>query len=939
MSFFQARPQFEDRQIVQYSNQSITLSGTSIINSTVLDFTGTTTAETSVNIAGLQGYLNGTRLSGLKIKPPFLRMSASTGTTTVDVTGYVLKSITPDGSVEWSPISGVSWSVSACTSPLYVTNIVACPTSAGTITITAGELHVDGGIKITDGTEQSGYVLTTDSSGNATWQYNATGFSGNTSATCISDLWVTNVHGCSPITVHDSVQSLGSEATGTTSFAFGSSVKAHGNYSHAEGIGGLASGDYSHIQNAGALASGDFSHAEGFETEATAHAAHAEGSATQANGFASHAEGSSNAATGNTAHVEGTNNQAFGDYSHAEGRENKAYGDTSHVEGRLNLASGDYSHAGGAVNTASGNYSHVIGVGNITSGLVAYAEGRLNRATGDYSHAEGYGNTASGNYSHVSGGHNGIKFGGVSATTFSSRAYGYSTLASGILSYASGWQTIASGEVSFVHSSASTLSGNNSAILGGSGIVGSTSDTVYVPNLNVRNDYILHSDSVLEMSEISNISPAFKGSYTEFDWTGITTNIISNNNPGGSSGILIGEFSDYPTTKNHGFLTYYGSGYTRSGSPTTGTDFYRNKFVLKGSDSIDGMVINPINNNNSAKLWWEIDDNSVMMLMGDGATKGNLGIALNPNGDEEPTANFQIGGTGTTGDFKYIDGNQQSGYVLTSDADGLASWQPSSGGFSGNTSATCISDIYVTNVHSCSPLNINPLDEGNVYFGSTSGVTVDITNTRLGVGTNSPQNKLHIKGTGISSYPSIDSNSVAIFENNPETTITLLSDNARNSKIEFGDELSVKGRIIYDNLNNQMIFVTSGKTGDNAITISQDNDVSIGGSLITSGSIIRNTRDLSITIPTAFLLTSSDDIIFLTTSSGGDIVLPEAGSLNNGRVIEIIRVSGTNAIRVGDNTANVNGTASPGISLSSTLYSKNTFTCDGSNWFYQTSSP
>ena len=92
------------------------------------------------------------------------------------------------------------------------------------------------------------------------------------------------------------------------------------------------------------------------------------------------------------------------------------------------------------------------------------------------------------------------------------------------------------------------------------------------------------------------------------------------------------------------------------------------------------MVINPVNNNNLAKLWWEIDDNSVMILMGGGATpKGKLGIALNEDGTEEPTANFQIGGTGTTGDFKYIDGNQQNGYVLTSDADGLASWQPSSG--------------------------------------------------------------------------------------------------------------------------------------------------------------------------------------------------------------------------------------------------------------------
>jgi len=54
-------------------------------------------------------------------------------------------------------------------------------------------------------------------------------------------------------------------------------------------------------------------------------------------------------------------------------------------------------------------------------------------------------------------------------------------------------------------------------------------------------------------------------------------------------------------------------------------------------------------------------------------------------------------------------------------------------------SGDCVDDIYVSNIHSCSPLNINPLDEGNVYFGSTSGVTIDLTNTRIGIGTSTPQ--------------------------------------------------------------------------------------------------------------------------------------------------------------------------------------------------------
>jgi hypothetical protein len=60
--------------------------------------------------------------------------------------------------------------------------------------------------------------------------------------------------------------------------------------------------------------------------------------------------------------------------------------------------------------------------------------------------------------------------------------------------------------------------------------------------------------------------------------------------------------------------------------------------------------------------------------------------------------------------------------------------------------ADCVNDLYVSNIHSCSPLNINPLDEGNVYFGSTSGITVDVINSRIGIGTNSPTEKLDVSG-------------------------------------------------------------------------------------------------------------------------------------------------------------------------------------------------
>lgn len=110
MPFF-TRPNFEDRQIVQRNGDTITLSGETnidtsgqfIIKGVTLDFTGTTTASTLYTVAGVSGYINQGNVSGLKIEPPILLISGSTGTTTVDVTGYYLGGLDQYGSVVWVP--------------------------------------------------------------------------------------------------------------------------------------------------------------------------------------------------------------------------------------------------------------------------------------------------------------------------------------------------------------------------------------------------------------------------------------------------------------------------------------------------------------------------------------------------------------------------------------------------------------------------------------------------------------------------------------------------------------------------------------------------------------------------------------------------------------------------------------------------------------------
>ena len=175
-------------------------------------------------------------------------------------------------------------------------------------------------LRVRDGAT-TGFVLTaTDDLGNAAWE--EVSFSGG-SGNCITDLYVTNIHGCSPITIHDPTQHISSFATGINSIAWGSGTTASGDFSHAEGldtiaagIGGHAEGGETEIDDLAQLG-----HAEGYKTYVgeKGHAAHAEGILTQALKTATHAEGSGTTADNHFAHAEGFGSSAIGNSSHAQG--------------------------------------------------------------------------------------------------------------------------------------------------------------------------------------------------------------------------------------------------------------------------------------------------------------------------------------------------------------------------------------------------------------------------------------------------------------------------------------------------------------------------------------------------------------------------------------------------------------------------------------------
>jgi hypothetical protein len=279
---------------------------------------------------------------------------------------------------DYLPLSGGT--VSGSTN--YTNGLSANTLSASTIFVNGTQ--ITGDTYVTGGTFAIDTLTFTNNQGN---NFQISGltqpFSGG-SGDCITDFYVTNIHGCSPITIFDQVQSSGSSSTGILSFSFGYQTSATTDYSHAEGINSSASGIGSHAEGgyiigstiySGGTATGRGSHAEGAFTFATGNGSHAEGFGTLAEGRGSHAEGgyydgglfSGGTAIGRSSHAEGLITRSEGTGSHAEGRSTISYGAGSHAEGSGTTAFGNYSHTAGAVTYAKGNFQNVIGMFNLTA--------------------------------------------------------------------------------------------------------------------------------------------------------------------------------------------------------------------------------------------------------------------------------------------------------------------------------------------------------------------------------------------------------------------------------------------------------------------------------------------------------------------------------------------------------------------------------------------
>ena len=148
------------------------------------------------------------------------------------------------------------------------------------------------------------------------------------------------------------------------------------------------------------------------------------------------------------------------------------------------------------------------------------------------------------------------------------------------------------------------------------------------------------------------------------------------------------------------------------------------------------------------------------------------------------------------------------------------------------SSGDCVNDIYVSNIHSCSPLNINPLDEGNVYFGSTSGVTIDLTNNRVGIGTSSPTSALDVRG-GL--RVGINSTNGFIGFNRTDGFSLIVAQIINSGFLQFGG--GNVGTISFNGTSNEWARFTIagnlliGTTGDTGQRLQVSGDTLINGNL------------------------------------------------------------------------------------------------------------
>jgi hypothetical protein len=311
---------------------------------------------------------------------------------------------------------------------------------------------------------------------------------GGSSGNCITNFYTNNIHAClDEITIHNRVQSVGSDAQNTLSFAFGNNTQALSNYTHAEGSGTIASGSTSHAEGSNTKAFGLASHSEGSGTTAGINKAYLVTGLTSGVAYLSNIYGdvTTNFTTGEHIYINDVNygntlTETYGKVSGAtfsisQGGTRIYFTDTS-LSTSSSCLIGDTNHptswggnmtVGGINANAKNNQTSAIGenslsTGNLTAALGTNSSsfGKNNKVYGRTSAIFGSTNNLAGTSSFVFGDTN---------TLYASQSIvvGSNNTLFGDTSFAGGSSNIINGQTSFVFGQQNTTNNEQGAILGG----------------------------------------------------------------------------------------------------------------------------------------------------------------------------------------------------------------------------------------------------------------------------------------------------------------------------------------------------------------------------------------------------------------------------------------------------------------------------------------
>lgn len=344
------------------------------------------------------------------------------------------------------------------------------------------DVYLTGGTAVSSG---GTLTFTNSTGGTFTVSGLTTPFTGG-SGNCITSFYTENIHACvDEITVHNRVQSVGSDAQGTLSFAFGDNVQALNNYSHAEGVGTIASGSTSHAEGLNTKTFGDYSHSEGSNTRAGTNTAYLATGLTSGVLYLSNTYGNVSANFTADAFI-WIHNTPFGGsladefkkvsgstfsagqtlvylYDTSISASTSSYiGDTSTPDlwGGNQTAGGRSASVKGFGANAIGGNSFASGQGNSSLGLNSFSANKSNKVFGNASSVFGTANSVYGTSS-VSFGDSNVVEGDISFII------GVSNQINSDRAFAGGDSNINNGGFSFVYSKQSTINNSQGAILGG----------------------------------------------------------------------------------------------------------------------------------------------------------------------------------------------------------------------------------------------------------------------------------------------------------------------------------------------------------------------------------------------------------------------------------------------------------------------------------------